>query len=166
MAGCAHLDISSIDELRLAESREHRRPAGSSRPTHRARCFRVRGRQPSVRSHDRRVRFTSAEAAEDTATLLAETCQHHHRTFARSLKPAERDLVMARFRDGEVDLLVATTVIEVGVDVPTKRWLSKTPSAWGFRNCTNFEVAWGVGHNAVTVCFCTKARYHTPLRRG
>ena len=34
------------------------------------------------------------------------------------MKPAERDLVMARFRDGEVDLLVATTVIEVGVDVP------------------------------------------------
>ncbi|HUX34794.1 MAG TPA: ATP-dependent DNA helicase RecG, partial [Gemmatimonadaceae bacterium] len=30
----------------------------------------------------------------------------------------ERDDVMRRFRDGEVDILVATTVIEVGIDVP------------------------------------------------
>ncbi len=31
---------------------------------------------------------------------------------------AERDEVMQRFRDGEIDALVATTVIEVGIDVP------------------------------------------------
>ncbi|MEO6877693.1 MAG: ATP-dependent DNA helicase RecG, partial [Gemmatimonadaceae bacterium] len=30
----------------------------------------------------------------------------------------ERDDIMRRFRDGELDLLVATTVIEVGIDVP------------------------------------------------
>ena len=30
----------------------------------------------------------------------------------------ERDAVMARFRDGELDVLVGTTVVEVGVDVP------------------------------------------------
>ena len=34
------------------------------------------------------------------------------------LKPDERDLVMRRFRDGETHVLVATTVIEVGIDVP------------------------------------------------
>jgi ATP-dependent DNA helicase RecG len=34
------------------------------------------------------------------------------------LKPATRDHVMARFRAGAIDVLVATTVIEVGVDVP------------------------------------------------
>jgi ATP-dependent DNA helicase RecG len=31
---------------------------------------------------------------------------------------AERDATMRRFRDGEIDVLVATTVIEVGIDVP------------------------------------------------
>jgi ATP-dependent DNA helicase RecG len=34
------------------------------------------------------------------------------------LRPAERRELMARFKAGELDVLVATTVIEVGVDVP------------------------------------------------
>ena len=34
------------------------------------------------------------------------------------LKPGERDAEMTRFRDGELDVLVGTTVVEVGVDVP------------------------------------------------
>jgi ATP-dependent DNA helicase RecG len=33
-------------------------------------------------------------------------------------KPEERDQVMRRFRDGAIQVLVATTVIEVGIDVP------------------------------------------------
>jgi ATP-dependent DNA helicase RecG len=34
------------------------------------------------------------------------------------LRPADRDAEMTRFRDGELDVLVGTTVVEVGVDVP------------------------------------------------
>jgi ATP-dependent DNA helicase RecG len=34
------------------------------------------------------------------------------------LKPEEKDEVMARFRDGEYQVLVSTSVVEVGVDVP------------------------------------------------
>ncbi len=34
------------------------------------------------------------------------------------MKPEERDAIMDRFRAGEIDALVATVVIEVGVDVP------------------------------------------------
>ncbi|MFB3099646.1 MAG: helicase-related protein, partial [Acidimicrobiia bacterium] len=34
------------------------------------------------------------------------------------MRPAEKDDVMRRFRAGEIDVLVATTVIEVGIDVP------------------------------------------------
>ncbi|MBT6108630.1 MAG: ATP-dependent DNA helicase RecG, partial [Rhodospirillales bacterium] len=34
------------------------------------------------------------------------------------MKGAEKDAVMAAFKDGSLDILVATTVIEVGVDVP------------------------------------------------
>jgi ATP-dependent DNA helicase RecG len=34
------------------------------------------------------------------------------------MRAAERDAEMARFRDGAIDVLVGTTVVEVGVDVP------------------------------------------------
>ena len=34
------------------------------------------------------------------------------------MKPKEKDAVMRAFKDGEIQLLVATTVIEVGIDVP------------------------------------------------
>jgi len=34
------------------------------------------------------------------------------------MKPSERETIMSSFKKGEIDLLVSTTVIEVGVDVP------------------------------------------------
>lgn len=34
------------------------------------------------------------------------------------MKPAEKDEVMTKFRDREIDVLVATSVVEVGIDVP------------------------------------------------
>jgi len=35
-----------------------------------------------------------------------------------SLRSSEKDMVMRSFRDGNIDILVSTTVIEVGIDVP------------------------------------------------
>ena len=35
------------------------------------------------------------------------------------MKPAEKDAVMEKFQRGDISILVATTVIEVGVNVPT-----------------------------------------------
>src|SRR5690606_375306 len=34
------------------------------------------------------------------------------------MKPAEKDEVMLAFRDHEIDVLVSTSVVEVGIDVP------------------------------------------------
>jgi len=60
-----------------------------------------------------------AEAAEDTANWLTE-CMPDARIglIHGRLKSAEKDTLMSSFKDMQLDLLVATTVIEVGVDVP------------------------------------------------
>lgn len=44
--------------------------------------------------------------------------EHHLAAVHGRLKPTTRERIMRRFRDGKIDVLVATTVIEVGVDVP------------------------------------------------
>ena len=59
------------------------------------------------------------QAAEDTALTLSEALPGLRIGLAHGrLKAAEREAVMSQFAGGEIDLLVATTVIEVGVDVP------------------------------------------------
>ncbi|HEY8569153.1 ATP-dependent DNA helicase RecG [Microbulbifer sp.] len=60
-----------------------------------------------------------AQAAESTAAELADTLDGVRVALVHGrMKPDAKDLVMKAFKAGEVDLLVATTVIEVGVDVP------------------------------------------------
>ncbi|MGH8528533.1 MAG: ATP-dependent DNA helicase RecG [Nevskiales bacterium] len=61
----------------------------------------------------------AAQAAEQTAEELRTRLPHLKIGLAHGrLRPAEKDAVMSSFRDDELQLLVATTVIEVGVDVP------------------------------------------------
>ncbi|MEV5897857.1 ATP-dependent DNA helicase RecG [Nonomuraea fuscirosea] len=59
-------------------------------------------------------------AVLDVAELLTEGPFHDLRvgTLHGKLPPEEKDAVMRSFTRGELDVLVATTVIEVGVDVP------------------------------------------------
>ena len=60
-----------------------------------------------------------AEAAEATATGLAEALPELRVGLVHGrLKGDAKEAVMRAFKAGEIDLLVATTVIEVGVDVP------------------------------------------------
>lgn len=59
------------------------------------------------------------QAAEDTALLLQEQLTGLNIGLVHGrLKAAEKADIMARFKANEIQLLVATTVIEVGVDVP------------------------------------------------
>jgi ATP-dependent DNA helicase RecG len=60
-----------------------------------------------------------AQAAEDTAALLAKELPGLRVGLVHGrMKGADKEAAMAAFKRAETDLLVATTVIEVGVDVP------------------------------------------------
>jgi ATP-dependent DNA helicase RecG len=59
------------------------------------------------------------ETATDTAQALREALPDLSIALIHGrMKPPEKEKIMAAFKRGEVHLLVATTVIEVGVDVP------------------------------------------------
>ncbi|HEU4653232.1 MAG TPA: ATP-dependent DNA helicase RecG [Steroidobacteraceae bacterium] len=123
MTAYADLDVSIIDELppgrtpvKTVALPENRRDEIVVRIRDQCR----QGRQaywvcPLVEESDQ----LEAQAAEATAAALAEALSElrvglvHGRMAAR-----EKEEVMSRFKAGAIDLLVATTVIEVGVDVP------------------------------------------------
>ena len=61
----------------------------------------------------------SKAAVEEHARLQSEVFPHHVIGLLHGrLSPEEKDAVMKRFRDHEIDILVSTSVVEVGVDVP------------------------------------------------
>ncbi len=57
-------------------------------------------------------------AAEERFDVLNHHLPGQVRLIHGRMKPAEKDAAIADFRDGRASVLVATTVIEVGVDVP------------------------------------------------
>jgi ATP-dependent DNA helicase RecG len=62
---------------------------------------------------------SSAVAAESEAVRLTEMLAPLRVGLVHGrMKPADRDAEMTKFRDGALDVLVGTTVVEVGVDVP------------------------------------------------
>lgn len=76
------------------------------------------------------------------------------------MKPAEKQAVMAQFKAGELDLLVATTVIEVGVDVPdASLMIIENPERLGLAQLHQLRGRVGRG-SAVSHCVLL---YKTPL---
>ncbi len=80
---------------------------------------------------DRRQAYVVCPLIEESETSQARAAEAEAERLTRGelrdyrvgllhgrLRPAERRELMARFKAGELDVLVATTVIEVGVDVP------------------------------------------------
>ena len=60
-----------------------------------------------------------SQAAEDTFVALRTALPDLRSGLVHGrMKPAEKQTIMAQFKAAELDVLVATTVIEVGVDVP------------------------------------------------
>lgn len=119
------LDISIIDELPpgrqeietlLIDGSKRQRALGFIRKEV------LRGRQayivcPLVEEGDSDIELASAEeyAAE---LMLNYFTDIEVGVLHGKMKPADKEAVMAKFSSGEIKILVATTVIEVGIDVP------------------------------------------------
>ena len=102
-----------------------------------------------------------AQAAEVTAKELEQALPElsvgliHGRQ-----KPAEKDAVMAAFKAGDIALLVATTVIEVGVDVPNASlMIIENPERLGLAQLHQLRGRVG-GGEAASHCLLL---YKTPL---
>ncbi|MBS1213020.1 MAG: ATP-dependent helicase RecG [Proteobacteria bacterium] len=123
MLGYADLDVSVIDELPPGRTPVNTAVIPSTRrPEVIARIAEwvKRGRQVYwVCTLIEESEVLQCEAAEKTAHALGEALPAVRVALVHGrMKPAEKEAVMALFKGGQVDLLVATTVIEVGVDVP------------------------------------------------
>jgi ATP-dependent DNA helicase RecG len=120
------LDVSVIDEMPPGRQKVETFAVGER---HRARVYEFvrkltgQGRQayivcPAVEEGDDDIPGLVA-AAEYSEKLSGEVFPDRRVALVHGrMKTKEKDAVMKAFRAGEIDILVATTVIEVGVDVP------------------------------------------------
>ncbi|MEI7869778.1 MAG: ATP-dependent DNA helicase RecG [Candidatus Methylumidiphilus sp.] len=123
MLGYADLDVSVIDELPPGRSPVKTSVIPSTRrPEVIARIDDwVKGRRQVywVCTLIEESEVLEREAAENTAIALAGALPKVRIGLVHGrMKPVEKEEVMDSFKSGSVDLLVATTVIEVGMDVP------------------------------------------------
>ncbi len=165
MSAYADLDTSILDEL----------PPGRTPVTT---LVIADSRRPEVIE---RVRAACAEGRQAywVCTLIEEseelTCQAAQSTFEElslalgelrvglihgRMKPAEKAAVMEQFKAAELQLLVATTVIEVGVDVPNASlMIIENPERLGLSQLHQLRGRVGRG-SAVSHCVLL---YHAPL---
>ncbi|HEV7235409.1 MAG TPA: helicase-related protein, partial [Ktedonobacteraceae bacterium] len=118
------LDVSVIDQL----------PPGRQTIISRWRTGARRTEANTLIAHevaDGHQAFIICPLIEESETLAVKAATSEYERLSRevfphqrmgllhgSMKPAEKDQTMRRFRDHELDILVATSVIEVGIDVP------------------------------------------------
>ena len=123
MTAYADLDVSAIDELPPGRTPVQTVAASAERRAElieRIRIACAEGRQAywvcTIIDESEEIQAQSATALH---MQLAEQLSELRVGFVHGrMKPTEKQATMRAFKDGALDLLVATTVIEVGVDVP------------------------------------------------
>jgi ATP-dependent DNA helicase RecG len=165
MSAYADLDVSVIDELppgrtpvKTVVVPDERRPEVVARIRHAC----AEGRQAYwVCTLIEESEALQCQAAEATRDELVETLPELAIGLVHGrLKAAEKAAVMDAFKAGELDLLVATTVIEVGVDVPNASlMIIENPERLGLSQL--HQLRGRVGRGA-TASFCVLL-YHPPL---
>ncbi|MEW8261263.1 MAG: ATP-dependent DNA helicase RecG, partial [Candidatus Thiodiazotropha taylori] len=123
MTAYADLDLSVIDGLPPGRKPVTTAVLSSSRRDEvvaRVRAACAEGRQAYwVCTLIEESEVLQCQAAEETERLLAGALPELNIGLVHGrIKQDEKERIMGRFKSGSLDLLVATTVIEVGVDVP------------------------------------------------
>lgn len=165
MSAYADLDVSVIDELppgrtpvKTVVVPDERRPEVVARIRHAC----AEGRQAYwVCTLIEESEVLECQAAEATRDELTEALPELAIGLVHGrMKPSEKTEVMAAFKAGELDLLVATTVIEVGVDVPNASlMIIENPERLGLSQLHQLRGRVGRGS---TESFCVLL-YHGPL---
>lgn len=165
MSAYADLDISVIDELppgrtpvKTVAMPDERRPE----VVERIRNACADGRQAYwVCTLIEESEVLQCQAAEATRDELADTLPELNIGLVHGrMKAAEKAEAMDAFKDGDLDLLVATTVIEVGVDVPNASLMViENPERLGLSQL--HQLRGRVGRGAIA-SFCVLL-YHPPL---
>ncbi|MCW8904042.1 MAG: ATP-dependent DNA helicase RecG [Sedimenticola sp.] len=165
MTAYADLDLSIIDELPPGRTPVATVVIPDSRRAEvveRVRSACVAGRQAYwVCTLIEESEALQCQAAEDTVCMLQEVLPELRIGLVHGrLKPLEKETVMAAFKQAELDLLVATTVIEVGVDVPNASlMIIENPERLGLAQL--HQLRGRVGRGAVE-SHCV-LMYHPPL---
>jgi len=167
MSAYADLDVSVIDELppgrtpvKTVVVSDERRPEVVERI--RRACS--EGRQAYwVCTLIEESEALQCQAAEVTRDELTEALPELAIGLVHGrMKSGEKAEVMAAFKEGELDLLVATTVIEVGVDVPNASlMIIENPERLGLSQLHQLRGRVGRGS---TESFCVML-YHPPLSK-
>ena len=170
MTAYADLDISVIDELPPGRTPvttvvlpEERRAEVVARIASACRA----GRQvywvcPLIDESDE----LRAQAAEETAAALAEALPGVRVGLVHGrMPPAPKDQAMLAFKSGKIQLLVATTVIEVGVDVPNATlMIVENAERMGLAQLHQLRGRVGRGTDASTCVLLYRAPLSEPAR--
>lgn len=168
MASYADLDTSVIDELPPGRGQVTTVAIPDSRRsevTARVRKACAEGRQaywvcPLIEESEQ----LQYQAAEDTAAALAEALGELRIGLIHGrMKGPDKESAMSRFKAGDVDLLVATTVIEVGVDVPNASlMIIENAERMGLAQLHQLRGRVGRGRDDASCVLM----YHPPLGQG
>ena len=140
------LDVSIIDELPPG-----RKPIRTAklRNSQRQKMYELmreqiaQGRQvyivyPLIQESER-LDFKNLEEGYATITQAFPEPRYKTVIVHGKMKPAEKNLAMQKFASGEAQIMVATTVIEVGVNVPNATvMVIESAERFGLSHCTNY----------------------------
>lgn len=109
---------------------------------------------------------TETTSVKSRASKLSKLFPDYRVEFLHGrMKPAEKDEIMERFSSGKIDILVSTTVVEVGVDVPNAS-LMVIENAENYGLAQLHQLRGRVGRGSVkSYCYLLTSGDNHPTRR-